>query len=125
MSATDAAKAEYFVLSAQINQTQDQIFGTKSIPWKKMPAVCAAWAPALEAFANDIANYNWPADAKDEADAMVSTNAAVIGLYYQCAKAPGTASGQGALNGQIVAAENVAFAAASTFRLALGLPINR
>ena len=81
--------------------------------------------PAEEDFANGVATYPWPSTAKDDADAVVKADAAIAGLYYQCAKQPGTASGQSALYRQIVDATNIGTAASSAMRQVLGLPINR
>jgi hypothetical protein len=122
----EAAKGAYFLLTAQINQIQDFVYkGRNSIPWRELPAICAAMGPAEEDFANGVAAYPWPAAAKDDADAVAKADAVLAGLFYQCAKQPGTASGQSDINRQITDASNVGTAASSAMRQVLGLPINR
>ena len=113
-------------MAAEANAVQaDADTAFPSSRWKRLRrqragVVRNARAGAVERYANQIGKVTWPAEAQDEATALIADNAKWAGIYYACAKAP---TGQGAID--IVNATPNSGEAASAMRVALGLPIER
>jgi len=127
LDASTLAQQQYFYISSAYNQARTDVGNSfaSPLPWSDYPAFCAQMAAIEEQFAHDVAAYDWPAEADDEANALAATSAAVAGNLYECSHREGTRAAQQPLLDAYDAAAQSASDAASAMRVAIGLPIDR
>ena len=120
------AQGQYLGISAEYEAVWSMAYSPypKTVPWSKLPEVCAQLAPAVEKFAADIDAATWTTDAQDEADSLVDASMAFAGDLKTCSHVEGTATALASISTAMDVTGAAAGKAMSAMRVALSLPID-
>ena len=113
---------------AETNPAQTAIFDNYfeggTVLWERSPAFCGEMANLRQRYGQLLANTVWPPQYQAQVTDVITKNSLVTQLYYSCSRLPGTGEYQSPFEKQATAAEAETFAAVSTLRAVLGLPLD-
>ena len=125
-SMQEAAQARYFELAAAYNVAVSGLWasGPAVGDWAALPPLCAQLATLNETFAEGLTAYGaWPPDAQDDIAALAAEAGEAVDVYSECADLADPTL-IASLDVRMQDVEFRSSQAASSARLALGLPVD-